>query len=469
MRGPFGVTMLSQDKTGLLQTFLGSLPGDIALRLARAVEVDRLMDGTALPHDVILDGLRPVLRCRERENRTPTPLRLFCQPFEDILSSAPRGKKQKASIDRASVLPVWLWVSQTLMPEHAEVFIADTKALVLAQKLDEATLRAGQFWTLAGLRIRETLADNAGRKAAKDALKDEMVLADADEMALLLLTGTDILKIQAVLPKYVPLLSEDLLWQLRAIYDELVVRNPDAAPYVAVVTMNRLVKPWEALRLPLMISRQTSDTLISQTDMGLVGEILFNRLDALQAVILSTRHPLFEAGTLLAQVQNFAELSSAVVKEIEVRRDGEWGHRLMKDRAAVGNAMENFMDRAPKEFAAALPLQKSAGPKTADFSRPGDAAKQAMAIRYAKLVVGCRNFAAAASFGAKQKAIYEEMCGYLRRHNEDLVKELRGSDSDRRTNAESQFDFCCELTALLFSEEEAELLRRRGRAAQAAA
>jgi hypothetical protein len=370
-----------------LQAFLGSLPGDIALRLARAIEIDRLLDGTALPHDMILDGLRPILRSRERDNRTPTPLRLFCQPFEDILSSAPRTKKQKASIGRSSVLPVWLWVSHTLMPDHAQVFIADTKALVLAQKTDEAVQRASQFWTLAGLRIRETLADTAGRKAAKDALKDEMVLADADEMALLLLTGADILKIQAVLPKYVPQLSEDLLWQLRAVYDELVVRNPDAAAYVAVVTMNRLVKPWEALRLPLMICRQTGDTLISQTDMGLVGEILFNRLDALQTAILTTRHPLFEAETLLKQVQNFAELSSAVVKEIEVRRDGEWGHRLMKDRTVVGNAMENFMDRAPKEFAAALPLQKGGGPKTADFSRAGDAGKQAMAVRYARLVV----------------------------------------------------------------------------------
>jgi hypothetical protein len=34
---------------------------------------------------------------------------------------------------------------------------------------------------------------------------------------------------------------------------------------------------------------------------------------------------------------------------------------------------------------------------------------------------------------------------------------------------ESQFDIVCGLTAILFSEEEADLLRRRGRAAQQAA
>src|SRR3569833_3107923 len=147
--------MLSGDKTGLLQAFLGSLRGDSAMRLAQAVEVDRLMDGKQLPHDVILDGLRPVLRGRERGLRTPTPLRLFCLPFEDILCSTPRPQKQKASISRSSVIPVWVWGSQTLIPEHAQAFVADVRALILAQKLPEAQNRAGQFWTLAGNKIRE--------------------------------------------------------------------------------------------------------------------------------------------------------------------------------------------------------------------------------------------------------------------------------------------------------------------------
>ena len=78
-----------------------------------------------------------------------------------------------------------------------------------------------------------------------------------------------------------------------------------------------------------------------------------------------------------------------------------------------------------------------------------------------------RNFAAAASFAAKQKDAAEELCFYLRRYNEDLVKEMRNGQN--RAIAETQFQFATELTALLFSEEEAELMRRRGKAAQAAA
>ena len=90
-------------------------------------------------------------------------------------------------------------------------------------------------------------------------------------------------------------------------------------PIVAVVAMNRLQRPWEALALPLMVSRQTGDALISKTDMGLVGEILFARMDAMKAAIqadppsrCSRRRRCSE------QVRAFADLSSAMVKEIEI-------------------------------------------------------------------------------------------------------------------------------------------------------
>jgi hypothetical protein len=294
-----------------------------------------------------------------------------------------------------------------------------------------------------------------------------MILDDAREMALLLSAGADMVRIQDVLPRPVPKLGEDLLWELRAIYDDLVVRMPDAAPFVAVVTMNRLAHPWEALRLPMQISRQHTDTLISQTDMGLVGEILFQRMETLRDAVLATRHPFFQPETLLEQVAHFTELSNGLVKEIDLKRGGEWGQRLLKERSQIGPVMDGFMDRALKEISAAMPMQRGAG-AGADFSRASDNEKRDLGLRYARLVMGSRNFAAAGSFAAKQKVATEEISAYLRRYIEDAVKELRGSNPARRAVAESQFQFCVELTALIFSDKEAELLQRRGRAASAA-
>lgn len=454
---------MPQDKTGLLKAFLGSLPGTAAARLAMAVEVDQLMDNNNLPHQDILEGLRPILR-RENYERTPTPLRLFCRPFQDLLTAIPRRSKQKGSIARGTLVPVWNWLSQNLLPAETAAYSSDCKTLVLNHKPDAALIRATQYWSLAAEALQKATATEAGRQAAQKVLGDAFAVDDVADIVLLLSAGEAIERLVTLLPRPVVSFNEQLVWQVREIYDQLVREQPDVAPYVAVVVMNRLSKPWEALRLPLLVTRHTDETLISKTDMGLVGEILFSRMEGLKLSIQATRHPLFDAARLMEEAKTFADLSSHIVKEIEIKREGEWGKRLLAERVLIGKVMETFMERAPKEFGAALPMSKGKG---ADLSKHPGAEKQEMAMRYARLVAGSRSFAAAASFAARQKTTDDELGTLLKRYNEDVLKALKADPRDAVANA--QFQFCAELTAVLFSEEEAELLRRRGRAALSAA
>jgi hypothetical protein len=451
------------DKTGLLKAFLGGLPGQAAARLAMAVEVDRLMDGHVLPHDDILEGLRPVLR-RENYERTPTPLRLFCRPFQDLLTCLPRRVKQKGCIARGTLIPAWNWLSQTLLPAETAAYSTECRTLVLAHKPDDAMARAAKFWPLAAEAMTKALATETGRQTAQKILGDAFAVEDISDMALLLSAGEDIEQLIAALPQPVVSFVDQMVWRVREIYDRLAIEKPDVAPYVAVIVMNRISRPWEALRLPLLVTRHTDETLISKTDMGLVGEILFARMEGLKNSIQVTRHPLFDAHKLMEEVKTFADISSHIAKEIELKREGEWGKKLLAERVLIGKVMEGFMDRAPKEVIAALPTSKGTG---ADFNKHPGAEKHEMALRYARLVAGSRSFAAAASFAAKQKATYDDLCTALKRYNEDVIKALKADPQNPVANA--QFQLCAELTAILFSDEEAELLRRRGRAALSAA
>jgi hypothetical protein len=289
--------MLTPEKAGLLQSFLGSLPERVATRLAKAVEVDRLADGTGLPHDMILDGLRPVLRTCESPQRTPTPLRLFCLPFEDLLSDGARKEKQKGRILRSSVAPVWNWLGRTVMPEQTLIYCDEIKSLVLAYKLEEALECASKFWPVAGEALRAAMA--ADHKGTRAILNGDLVFGDAEDMSLLLSAGSAMVEIQQLLPKPAPALSDELLWSLRRIYDRVAASVVDAVPYVPVVAMARLAKPWEALKLALLVTHQTQDTLISSTDMGLVGDILFNRMEDCRRAIHAARHPNFDVAALL--------------------------------------------------------------------------------------------------------------------------------------------------------------------------
>ncbi len=461
--------MIATHKAKQLQALLGVLPPVVAARLAQAVEIDRLNDGHTLPHELILEGLRPVLRRSMNTPRTPTPLRMFCRPFEDLLTVHPRKEKQKGRIARASVVPVWNWLGQTLAPNAVSAFSIGVKTAALGFQTHDVMEHAAQFWTAAAQAIHEALGSERGRKAARAVLEIDAAVEDAREMAFLMSIGKEILELQQTLLRPLPSLTDDYVWKLREIYDRVVESVPDAAPYIAVVAMNRLERPWEALKLPLMISRQTQDTLISSTDLGMAGEILFGDIEMHGSAIRSARPQQFDAENLLNHLAGFTALSSGMVKAIEMRRDGKWGQRLMKDRSAVAEVMEGFMERTAKEILAALPTLKSGsyagGPRVPDIAHAADPEKTERGMNYARLVVGCRPLAAAASFGAANKNALEEVALALKSYNEDILKELRSADGERRLHAEQYFAIAAELAAMFFSDDEAEILRRRGRAA----
>jgi hypothetical protein len=461
--------MLTPEKSKQLETLLSRLPEAAATRLAKAVEVDRMSGGRVLPHDLILNALRPTLR--HQHERMQTPLRLFCKPFEDLLVQAAPREKQKGRIARASVAVVWRWLGQTLLPDAAAIYCAEIKQLVLAGRREDSLARASVFWIFASKQIRDAIA--ADRKAARAALQSDLVLADAEEMAFLLSAGLEIARIQKLLVKPVPQLTEELLHDLRDIHDRIAATVPDAAPYVACIAMNRLAHPCEALKLPQLITHQTQDTLISSTDMGLVGDVLFADIEFHGNAVRTTRHPTFDPDVLIGHLAHFVELSSNITKEIDMRRDGKWGKRLLADRAAVAETMEGLMEHAPKEVFAMLPVQKSGsyggGPKCADLSKPVDDEKAERGLRYARLVAGCASYAATGSFAATQKDAMDAISQHLQGYNEDIIREMRAPPDERHPAVERQFELAAGLTALIFSVEEAALLRRRGRAALSAA
>lgn len=438
------------------------------MRLATAVELDRLNEGSLLPHNLILDGLRPLLRAEDSRSRTPTPLRLFCQPFEDLLVNIPRREKQKGRILRAHVTPVWHWVSHVLIPEDTKTYATAVRSYALTARHGQALEKAEIFWPIAGNAMAIALQEN--RKSAISALGSEAAAADAGDMALVLQSSVAMMAVQALLPKPTPVLTEELLWGLRRIFDSVYENNVDAAPFVSVVAMRRLVKPWEALKLAVLVARQSHDALISSTDMGLAGEVLLADMEDSRQAIMAIRQPVFDVEKLIEHLTSFTDISSAIVKEVEILRTGRWGQRLLKDRAAVGGVMDGFMERAPKEISAALPTHKagySGGPRVPDLSRSIDPDRTDRALRYAKVLAGTKLLSAAGSFGAKHQNALDEACLYVRCYSEDLLKELRTSEGERHEIVERQFLLALELTGYLFDDSEAEFLRRRGKAAGA--
>lgn len=466
------VGMISADKQQLLSGFLCKLPETVASRLAKAVEVDRLTGGQGLPHEVILGALRPQLRQAAQHTRMPTPQRFFCQPFEDLLVVRERGAKQKGRIARSSIEPVWNWLANELMPKRHHELTEAIRDAILYSRLSDVEQRAAELWNESAAALKPALADEKSMAAAAKKLGGMKAAEDAAEMALILHGAREIEKLQNRLSKPILSLTDVDIAFLRDAYDGLTASDPDLAPYVPLVVLGRLERPWEVLRVVAALTRKHTDTLISATDLAVVGDLLFSDLDAYVKRIQSIRAADFESEAVLHDLASFAELASGMVKELGFRRDGKWGQSLAKDRAAVAEVMEDLLEKAPREILAALPLSRvnvsGKGPRPLDLSRPHDPERTANAKRYAHLMVHSRPFADATAFSAKLNEAFDESANALRTHSEEMVREFRAATTETRASLDVHFVPMLELCTLVLGEAESTLIRRRARVPAAA-
>jgi hypothetical protein len=457
--------MLSAEKQTLLSGFLGQLPESVAAQLAKAVEADRLTGGTVLPHDGILRALRPQLRLAPQPKRLPTPQRYFCLPFEDILVPPERSTKQKGRIARSSIEPVWNWLGAELMPARLRE-LSDVISKALLHKEDDALHDASaELWAEAAEALKPALSSEKKKAIAAKKLGGMAIAEDAAEMALLLGGAQDVQRLQRLLPKPIDHLNDHDIALMREVFDRWTHSDPDLAPYVPLILLGRLERPCEALRAAAALSRKTNDTLISSTDLGTVGELLLSDLEEHVKAIQAARPVDFDADALLVNLAGFAELSSGVVKEMGIRREGKWGQQLVKDRTTVATIVEELLDRATKEILGVLPLAKAfgQGSKPFDYSRGPDPERKTRAIRYARVLAGSQPFAVACAFNVKLKDVLEETTNMLRSFSEELLREHRSAPETTRANVDAQLDAILEICAIVLGDEETSLLRRRAK------
>jgi hypothetical protein len=339
---------------------------------------------------------------------------------------------------------------------------------ILHDRESEIEERSAELWSECSSVLKNELTTEKQRAYAAKKLGGIAAVEDAAEMALLLNGGRAIAQLQSHLPKPIVALTEDDTRFLRETFDQMSESMPDIATYVPLIVLGRHERPWEVLHLVGILGRKMTDTVIANTDLGVAGELLFSDLDEYAKKIQAARPMDFDPDVLVNNLAAFSELSSGIVKELGIRRDGKWGQRLAKDRGMVSEALENLLERAPKDILAALPIARmgSFGKGTAkplDLSRQPDPDRVAKAMRYANLIVHSKPFSVAAAFSARLKETVDELSEILRTYAEDLIRELRAGPSDTRAHIEEHWALVISLCALILGEQETDLLRRRAR------
>ena len=196
---------------------------------ARALLIAELERGAAARHgpagaELVLAELRRSLRDGAQSARFGDPARLFFQPIEPFLVDDHPDHKHRGRIARSALEPLWLWISNTLMPEDAKAYSEQVEQALAAGDTDSAEHQARAFQDRAAARITQMLAsaDDKERRRLTVQLGTARALEDVQALRGILNARDGLAMLGAQLPGHISSLAGPVLESVKAQLDSPV-------------------------------------------------------------------------------------------------------------------------------------------------------------------------------------------------------------------------------------------------------
>ncbi|WP_420548648.1 hypothetical protein [Curvivirga sp.] len=452
-----------------LQMLITSLSEKELKKLAAKVELDRGANKLGLPHNAIMQLLRPSLALIRAE-RVHTPQRIFCLPFEDMLVNGKPDPKPTGHIDRSTIQPMWVWFTKELAKD---TYPSLAKEYTDAQREgdDEATLEAAKaLWAHGASLMSDALKSvNVNDKAMREMAKKfggENRLNDVIEMAGCLRIAPFLEHAKSEMrAKPIHDLAEPEILAAKRGYTEIADEVPGDEVYFLLAITARLLRPSSIFQILRTLSRKGDDAMLQKTDIGVVGKIAIDELEETAGKVKrSSAKGEFNEAAVVEDIYFFAQGFKEVTDNMGITRDGEWGQRMFKARAQVSEAIDvKFLRDAEQRIMRALPT-KSGGlvPKLAEMPNDHDFE---VAERRAQAIHDINAISKQLGNQSNCLAIISKLEKHFENYTTGLLKALPKAPEDLIPTAYAYVHIASRLMELIVGPDEADLLRRRGNAA----
>jgi hypothetical protein len=442
-----------------LRAYLRELkPGARALLIG---ELERgLLHGTSpAGAELVLSELRRSLR--EGQSKSPRfgdPARLFFQPLEPFLVDDAPDHKHRGRIARSALEPLWLWVSNTLMPEETKAYGAQVEHALMAGDTDSAEEQARGFQDLAAARITEMLegADDKERRRLNVQLGTSRALADVQVLRGILHSRNGLAMLGAQLPGHITSLTGPVLESVKAHLDSPVAAKSDLFLYSLVLVMSKLAAPWQLLRLATRAANSDTAKRIAETPYAVAVEIVLEEVDRrvreLAADLKSGRG--IAVSALLKEVHDALR---GLRSELDLSSESAWGKQLSTLRAEVSRILTAEIELMPGR------VRRLIRPRPAKEIVAGsllDADEVTETEALIGFVATCRNYASELAINEVTQRTFSELQQFLESGTRTLLDTLRGESGADRAFRQSQVDAAVRFCAKVFGQEYASLLAK---------
>lgn len=414
--------------------------------------------------------MRPALRESANFSRTPTPERLFCAAFEDLINALPDRRKQTGRIGRRSLRPMWTWLKANVLRDELAAIETKVSALIADGRMDAAEAATRELQMAVGPIMQKELAriiqSDTAFAALCDQLGGEVIVADLRDMAMCLEVADWIAEIQKRFER--PLLGFDK-GDAKAFYDiyqKFRSEMPEHSQYALLVLMGRMARPWEILSLISKLQQDFEGFSVAAEDQAAVNELLLDDVDITGLSLVGLRPEDVDSKELLENLNLFVQITGGVLRGVGLHRDEDWGQRFKTTRDAVAQQMGTFVEAMPGLILKSLPVKKTGGygvriPRVPDTSLAPSPDAVNVSVEMTKLFAELRFYADQTGFAAAYSRAAGEFDHSYELFKSDILDHIRATSGRERQNAEAFAEVLAQIGEEYRGTVEADMIRRR--------
>jgi hypothetical protein len=442
-----------------LRAFLRALkPGARAL-LITELERGLLQGASPAGAQLVLAELRRSLReGRTFASRFDDSALLFFQPLEPFLVDDIPEHRHRGRLARSALEPLWLWITNTLMPDDAKVYAELVDQAFLAGAPERAEHAARDFQDRVVQRLHEMLAGASDRDRGRltVSLGTTRAVEDVQTLCGILRARDALTALAGQMPGYISTLAGSNLDTVKSQLDAALGRETDLFLYALVLLMSRLASPWQLIRLATKAANSDDTRRIAETPYVVTIDVVLDEIDCrvreLAGDLRSGR-----GIAVSALLKDIHDALRGLRSEIDLAPETSWSRKvavLHADIARLLSAEIELMPGRVRRLVRPRP-SKEISPNSVLDRHDVDEAEALIVF-----VLTCRKYASELAINEVTQRTFNELQHLLDTGTRTLLDALRAAIPAERAFRQSQVDAAVRFCGKVFGKEYAALLTK---------
>ena len=450
---------MSQTSTERLRDYLAQLPPQSQALLMREFEraIERGEDTTVATF--VLEQLRKVVRGTDEEARPriDDPARLLFRPLEPFLVEG-NVPVRPGQVRRASLLPVWQWLSRDGAPDQAREFeaaLARMRETGTTSNL-EAAIRKFQLAAADAIFRITTPVPGGDKQRALARVGPPDVIEDLLPIGSVLQAREALDTLSGRLPSYLRVFGDSQIASVSAALNVPSLQTPQLLPFALSLVMQRLTAPWQIIRLAIKMAASDDEIRVAATPYGVAVTMALHDLSCLAASLrMDIKRGHFD--NVAEQLKTLHDGVRGLRTELDLRNDSTWGKQLTSIRADISNALQSEIDSVPGRVRRLL---RQRADKDIPAGAKVDMSEVEETAALIDFVAVCRTYASELAINEVTLRTYSDLQHYVEHSTEALVQSLRGGDVKARAYRQMQVTAAIRFCDVLFGHDYASLMSR---------